>query len=72
MNSTNPLNPKDAPMLFYKTIVLELLQQHSQMYDQLLSKRHLLPMLNLYASQLRDSHLAWKDQLSQAKPDNAR
>lgn len=55
--------------MLYKTIVLELLQQHPQTYDQLLANRKLLPTLNLYASQLRDCHLAWKDSLSQAKPD---
>lgn len=54
----------------YKTIVLELLQQTPQIYDQLLENRTLLPTLNLYASQLRDSHLEWKDRLFQAKPQS--
>jgi hypothetical protein len=40
------------------------------MYDQLLSKRLLLPTLERNVIQLRDSHLAWRDQLSHARPDN--
>ncbi len=54
----------------YKTIVLELLQQHPHLYDQLLANRTLLEALNLYAIQLRDSHLEWKERVSKAKPNS--
>ncbi len=54
----------------YKTIVLELLQQRQQIYDQLLKTRTLLATINLYASQLRDIHVALKERLSQAKPES--
>jgi len=64
---TFPLTPKETHMQ-YKTIVLELLQQQPEMYDRLLNTRTLLPTLERYASQLRDSHLAWKDRLYQARP----
>jgi hypothetical protein len=52
----------------YKTICLQMIQDRPEMYDQLLSKRILLPTLERYAEELRTSHQAWKDRLSKAKP----
>ncbi len=52
----------------YKTIVLELLQQHPEIHQQLLSKRTLLATLGLYAKELKTSHEAWKARLCQALP----
>ena len=52
----------------YKTIVLGLLQDRPHIYDQLLSNRTLLPALERYATELRDSHHAWQDRLLQARP----
>jgi hypothetical protein len=56
--------------MLYKTIVHELLKQRPELYGQLLSKRMLPATLDRYAIQLRDSHLTWKEQLSQARPDS--
>jgi len=56
--------------MLYKTTILELLQQQTEIYDRLLKTRTLLPTLETYASQLRDNHLAWKDRLAQARPEN--
>jgi chromosome segregation ATPase len=52
----------------YKTIILELLQQRPQMHQQLRDQRKLLSTLEEYAKELKASHEAWKEQLSQAKP----
>ena len=52
----------------YKTIVLELLQQRTEMHDQLRKDRKLLPALEFYARELKTSHEAWKETLSQAEP----
>ncbi len=52
----------------YKTIVLELLQQRAELHEQLRKTRRLLPTLESYARELRDSHLAWKTSLSEANP----
>ena len=52
----------------YKTIILELLQQRPEMHEQLRKERKLLPTLEIYAKELKESHEAWKEQLSQAKP----
>ena len=52
----------------YKTIVLELLQQQPEIYDQLRKDRKLLPALEFYARELKTSHEAWKETLSQANP----
>jgi len=52
----------------YKTIVLELLQQRPRISHQLRRTRRLLPTLELYAKELKTSHEAWKELLSQAKP----
>ena len=52
----------------YKTIVLELLQQRPEMHEQLRKDRKLLPALEFYAKELKTSHEAWKETLTQTKP----
>ena len=52
----------------YKTIVLELLQQRPEVHEQLRVNRRLLPTVELYARELKTSHEAWKETLSEAKP----
>jgi hypothetical protein len=52
----------------YKTIVLELLQQRPQMHDQLRKERKLLTTLEFYARELKESHEAWKETVSQQRP----
>ena len=54
----------------YKTIVLELLQQQTEFHELLRTTRRLLPTLEICAQQLKDCHEAWKEILSQAKPDS--
>ena len=54
----------------YKTIILELLKQRPQMHEQLRQSRKLLPALEFYAQELKTSHEAWKETLSQAKLDS--
>jgi hypothetical protein len=52
----------------YKTIVLELLQQHPEIHTQLRSKRMLLPTMEVYASQLKTRHETWMEHLSRTGP----
>ena len=52
----------------YMTIVLELLQERTELHEQLRLTRRLLPTVKTCAQELRDSHFAWMDQLSQANP----
>ena len=52
----------------YKTIILELLQQRPEMHDQLRKSRKLLLTVERYARELKTSHEAWKENLSQARP----
>lgn len=54
----------------YKTIALELLKQQTELHEQLRSTRQLLPTLERYALELKASHEAWKDTLSQARLDS--
>jgi hypothetical protein len=54
--------------MHYKTIILELLQQHPEIHNQLRSKRMLLPTLELHARQLKTRHEAWRERLSRARP----
>ncbi len=56
--------------MHYKTIILEMLQQRPQMHEELRQSRKLLPTLEFYASELKDSHEDWKDRLLQAKPES--
>lgn len=52
----------------YKTIVLELLQQRTELHEQLRKDRKLLPAMELYARELKQNHEAWKEMLSQLRP----
>lgn len=54
----------------YKTIVLELLQQHPEIQNRLRSERRLLATMEFYARELKARHEAWKDYLSRAMPDS--
>lgn len=51
----------------YKTIILELLEQHPLIYTQLQSQRKLLSAVEHYALELKTLHEAWKQQLARAK-----
>jgi hypothetical protein len=52
----------------YKTIVLELLEQQPQIHDQLRREKKLLLTMETYASELKSSHLAWMEFLTQIRP----
>ena len=54
--------------MLYKTIVLRLLEERPQIHAQLRQNRQLLPTLERLARELKTSHEACKEQLSQAKP----
>ena len=54
----------------YKTIVLELLEQQTELHERLRITRRLLPMLEAWAKELKASHEAWKETLLQAKPES--
>ena len=56
----------------YKTIVLELLEQRQELHEQLRLTRRLLPTLQTCAEELKASHEAWMEMLSQAKPGSDR
>jgi hypothetical protein len=55
----------------YKTIVLELLKQRPRMHERLRKHRKLLATMEQHARELRTSHLAWKELLSQLRPGSA-
>jgi hypothetical protein len=50
--------------MHYKTIVLALLQQRTEMHEQLRRSRKLLPALEYYAGELKESHEELTDLLS--------
>jgi hypothetical protein len=52
----------------YKTIILQLLEQRPQMHQQLRQERRLLPAMELYAKELKESHETWKETLASASP----
>jgi hypothetical protein len=54
----------------YKTLVLELLKDRPEIHEQLRLTRRLLPTLETFAQELKTSHEAWKEVLTQAKPDS--
>ena len=57
--------------MLYKTIILQFLQDRPRIYDQLISRGTLLSTMERYASELKTSHEAWKEQLRQAKPGSS-
>jgi hypothetical protein len=67
LQTTFPLIQKD-PKMQYKTVILELLQHHSEVHEQLRNQRMLLTMVDHYSSELKTRHEAWKQSLSHAKP----
>ncbi len=52
----------------YKTIVLELLKERTELYERLRSSKRLLPAMDAYAIDLKSFHEAWKDRLNEASP----
>ena len=52
----------------YKTIVLELLRDRTELHEQLRLTRRLLPTLETCARELKASHESWKESLSQTNP----
>ena len=52
----------------YKTIVLELLRERTELHEQLRQARQLLPTLETLAGELKMSHDTWTAMLAQAKP----
>ena len=52
----------------YKTIVLELLKERTELHEQLRLTRRLLPTMETCARELKASHETWKETLAQAKP----
>ena len=54
--------------MLYKTIVLEVLQNRPELYDQLRKRRLLLPTLNRLAGELKARHQAWIQELQATMP----
>jgi hypothetical protein len=55
----------------YKTIVLQLLEQRPELYDQLRRQRRMLPTMEHYAGELRNLHLAWMEMLNLSTPGSS-
>ena len=54
----------------YKPLVHELLQQQTELHEQLRLTRRLLPTIEAYAKELKASHEEWKETLSEKRPDS--
>ena len=54
--------------MHYKTIVLELIEEHQTLYQKLCNSRTLLPTLESYARMLKSRHQYWKDTLHETEP----
>jgi hypothetical protein len=57
-------------IMHYMMIVLGLLQERPQMYDQLINSRTLLQALEAHARELKANHEDWQDRLWQTKPNS--
>lgn len=56
--------------MHYKTIVLELLQQQTELHEELRLTRRLLPTINALAEGLKASHESWKRELQAIHPNS--
>ena len=56
--------------MHYKTIVLQLLQDRTELHEQLRSTRTLLSTMESLARELRDLHLTWQETLGKLHPDS--
>jgi len=56
----------------YKNMILELLQQRPEIHNQLRRERKLLMTMEHYAMELKASHQAWTEFLSQIRPGSNR
>ena len=54
--------------MHYKTIALEMIQDRPRLYEDLRTSKRLLPSMESYAVDLRDSHLAWQATLASQRP----
>ena len=52
----------------YKTIVLELLKERTELHEQLRLTRRLLPTMETCARELKASHETWRMSLAEANP----
>jgi hypothetical protein len=64
-----PFSKEDCTMN-YKTIALGLIQENPELYERLRSTKRLLTAMDAYAMELKASHEAWSEQLSQGMPGN--
>lgn len=55
-------------MPLYKTIVLELIQDQPELYEQLRSTKRLLPAVDAYAIDLKSLHEAWQKAIALTRP----
>ena len=59
--------------MLYKTIVLELLKERTELHEQLRLTRRLLPTLERCSLELKASHEAWREVLAaSARRDGVR
>lgn len=54
--------------MLYKTIVLQLLEDRTELYQQLKSSRTLRSTMERLATELRTLHLTWQQTLTQGHP----
>ena len=54
--------------MLYKTVVLDLIQQDRRFYRNLKRTRRLMATIDCLSQELRQSHLAWKAELQDLKP----
>ena len=52
----------------YKTIVLEMLKERTELHEQLRLTRRLMPTMETCAKELKASHESWMKSLSESNP----
>jgi hypothetical protein len=55
----------------YKTIVLEMLKERTELHEQLRLTRRLMPTLEACSKALKTSHEAWMETLAESQPQSS-
>ncbi len=54
--------------MHYKTIALELIQDQPELYERLRSTKMVLTVMEVYATELKTGHEAWKGAIARQRP----
>jgi len=68
--TATPPSPQSNPVMHYKTIVLELLQEHTTLHERLREKRMVLAAVETCSIHLKARHEFWMSQFRNTRTNH--